>query len=306
MSFEITTAYVQQYGTNVELMLQQRGSKLREYVTEGEGFVGKAARPVDQIGPTEAKRKTTRHSDTPLISTPHDARWIYPEDYEWADLVDKEDKLRTLIDPTSAYAINAAYALGRSIDRMIIRAALGNARTGEDGDVVVGFPAAENTMESLNRGLTVAKIRKLRTHFMKNEIDMDNDQLVIVVTAKQIEDMLGYVEVTSVDYNTVKALVDGKVDTFLGFKFVQTELLPFDADGNRTVIAWAKSGMRFGMWGSIEPKIDPRPDKSYSVQVYLRGTFGATRTDEKKVFALACDEQPISQSTALAAGSITG
>ena len=124
MSFEVTTAFVQQYTTNVQLLLQQRGSVLREYCSMG-SYTGKAAKAVEQIGAVTAQKKTSRHSDTPLISTPHDARWIFPEDFEWADMIDDQDKLRMLIDPTSPYAMNGAYALGRSLDDIIIAAALG-------------------------------------------------------------------------------------------------------------------------------------------------------------------------------------
>ena len=51
--------------------------------------------------------------------------------YEYADLIDSQDRVRTLIDPTSSYAIAAAYALGRAVDDEIIAACTGTAYTGE-------------------------------------------------------------------------------------------------------------------------------------------------------------------------------
>ena len=110
MSFQVTTAFVQQYTTNVQLLLQQRGSKLRDAVTVG-SYTGKAAKSVEQIGAVTAQKRLTRHGDTPMISTPHAARWVFPTDYEWADLIDDQDKLRMLIDPTSPYAQNGSLAL---------------------------------------------------------------------------------------------------------------------------------------------------------------------------------------------------
>ena len=86
MSFEVNTAFVQQYSTNVGLLLQQRGSKLRNAMTAG-SYTGKAAKAVEQIGAVTAQARTSRHGDTPLISTPHDARWVFPTDYEWADIL---------------------------------------------------------------------------------------------------------------------------------------------------------------------------------------------------------------------------
>lgn len=289
MSFEVTTAFVQQYTTNVGLLLQQRGSKLRDYVTVG-SYTGKAAKAVEQIGSVTAQPRVSRHADTPLISTPHDARWVFPTDYEWADLVDDQDKLRMLIDPTSPYAINGAYALGRAMDSLIISAALGTAKTGENGTTNTAFATATQQVAVGTSGLTVAKLRAAREILLSNEVDVEMDPLFIAVTAKQLDDLLGTTEVTSSDYNTVKALVQGQVDTFLGFKFVHTELLGVDGSNNRRVIAWAKSGLHLGMWNDVNTRIDQRADKSYATQVYVKGTFGATRTEEKKVVEILCDE----------------
>lgn len=289
MSFEVTTAFVQQYTTNVGLLLQQRGSKLRDYVTVG-SYTGKAAKAVEQIGSVTAQPRVSRHADTPLISTPHDARWVFPTDYEWADLVDDQDKLRMLIDPTSPYAINGAYALGRAMDSLIISAALGTAKTGENGTTNTAFDTSNQQVAVGTSGLTVAKLRAAREILLSNEVDVEMDPLFIAVTAKQLDDLLGTTEVTSSDYNTVKALVQGQVDTFLGFKFVHTELLGVDGSNNRRVIAWAKSGLHLGMWNDVNTRIDQRADKSYATQVYVKGTFGATRTEEKKVVEILCDE----------------
>lgn len=288
MSFEVTTAFVQQYTTNVQLLLQQRGSKLRDYCTMG-AYTGKAAKAVEQIGAVTAQERTSRHSDTPLISTPHDARWVFPRDFEWADMVDDQDKLRMLIDPTSPYAINGAYALGRKLDDIIIAAALGNAQTGENGSTATQFATATQQIAVGGTGLTVAKLRQARRILAANEVDLASDPVYIAVTAQQIDNLLGTTEVTSADFNSVKALVQGDVDTFMGFKFIQTELLGLDGSGDRRCFAWAKSGLHVGMWNDINTKISERADKSYSMQVYVKGTFGATRVDEKKVVEIICD-----------------
>ena len=289
MSFEVTTAFVQQYTTNVALLLQQRGSKLRDYCTVG-GYTGKAAKAVEQVGAVTAQVRTSRHSDTPLISTPHDARWVFPTDYEWADMIDDQDKLRMLIDPTSSYATNGAYALGRAMDDLIITAALGDAKTGENGTTTTGFATATQQIAAAASGLTIAKLRAAKKIFMRNEVDMDMDQLCIAVTAEQIEDLLATTEVASSDYNTVKSLVQGNVDTFMGFKFIQIERLGVDGSSARRCIAWAKSGLHVGMWNDINTRIGERADKSYSTQVYVKGTFGATRVEEKKVVEILCTE----------------
>lgn len=289
MSDQISTAFVQHYTTNVELLLQQRGSKLAGAVTTG-SYTGKAAKAVEQIGQVAAQKRISRHADTPLINTPHDARWVHPQDYEWADLIDDQDKLRMLIEPQNAYAINGAMALGRAKDDEIIKAALGTALTGENGSTSTAFDTSNQQIAVASSGLTVAKLRDAKRILLSNEVDPAFDPLYIAITAQQLDDLLASTEATSSDYNTVKTLVQGDIDTFLGFKFIHCERLGVDGSSNRRVIAWAKSGIHLGMWSDIMTDISVRKDKSLATQVYVKGTFGATRTEEGKVVEILCSE----------------
>lgn len=287
MSFEITTAFHQSYTNNVQLLLQQRGSRLRKAVME-EAFTGKAAKAVEQIGAVSAQERTSRHADTPLISTPHDARWIFPRDFNWADLIDDIDKLKMLIDPSSPYSINAANALGRKMDEIIIDAALGTSLTGANGTTSTAFDTANQQIAASSKGMTVEKLREAKKILMANEVDVETDPLYVAITAEEHDDLLAETQTTSLDYNTRPVLVDGAITRFMGFNFIHTELLGVDGSSNRRCIAWAKSGMCLGIWNDIETKIDTRPDKNYSTQVYAGATFGATRKEEGKVVEILC------------------
>jgi len=294
MSFNVTTHFVQQYTTNVQLLLQQKGSKLRGTVSTG-SYSGKAAKAVEQVGAVNAQKRTQRHGDTPLISTPSDARWIYPVDYEWADLIDDQDKLRMLIDPQSSYAQNGAYALGRAMDDEIISAFFGTAKTGENGSTNTSFATgtqqiAVGTGSTGATGLNIAKLREAKKILMENEVDIDNEQLFCVITAEQHDDLLNEAQAISLDYNTRPVLVDGRITAFMGFNFVHCERLGVDASSYRRVPVYAKSGVHLGMWNDINTQISERADKGYSTQVYCKGTFGATRTEEKKVVEILCQE----------------
>jgi len=125
MSQQITEAFVQQYNANVMHLVQQKGSRLESKVRK-ESQRGKS-QFFDRIGTVAAVLRTGRHSSTPQIDTPHSRRMVTLSDYEWADLVDDQDKIRMLIDPTSEYAMAAAWAFGRSKDDVIIANALGSA-----------------------------------------------------------------------------------------------------------------------------------------------------------------------------------
>lgn len=293
MSFNVTTHFVQQYTTNVQLLLQQKGSKLRDAVSVG-SYTGKAAKAIEQVGSVEAQKRVVRHGDTPLISTPADARWVFPVDYEWADLIDDQDKLRMLIDPQSSYAQNGAYALGRAMDDEIIASFFGTSKTGENGSTNTSFPAGQQVAATIGStgatGLNIAKLREAKRVLMANEVDIDNDPLFCVISAQQHDDLLNEAQAISLDYNTRPVLVDGKITAFMGFNFIHSERLDVDGSSYRRVAAFAKSGMHLGMWNDISTMISERADKGYATQVYVKGTFGATRTEEKKVVEIKCAE----------------
>ena len=297
MSFQVTTAFVQDYKNTVQLLLQQKGSRLRNAVMN-QAFMGKAAKAVEQIGSTAAQKRLTRHGDTPLISTPHDARWIYPTDYEWADLIDDQDKLRMLIDPTSSYAQNAANAMGRAQDEEILAAMFGTAKTGENGSTSTAFGTNQVVTVATGggsaTGLNVAKLRAAKKILMANNVDLDSDQFFAAITAEQHDDLLNEVQAVSLDYNTRPVLVDGRITAFMGFNFIHTELVPTGTDDaagtSRSVPVWAKSGMCFGAWEDMNAQISERSDKGYSTQVYMRQTVGATRLEEGKIVRVWCRE----------------
>ena len=290
MSNQITTAFVEQYSRNVTMLSQQMGSKLSDTVDQ-ESIVGKNAF-FEQIGVTAAQKKLSRHSDTPQLDTPHDRRRVSMDDYEWADLIDDVDKIRMLIDPTSSYAKAAAAAMGRSMDDVIITAFNASADTGVTGGTSVALPSTSKFATSnQSDGLTLAKLRSAKKFFDTNDVD-PSLQRYIVCGAQQISDLLGDSTVTSADFNTVRALVQGEIDTFLGFKFVTSNRLPFDASNtdDRLCFAYTEDAIKLAIGKDVQAKISERADKSYSTQVYYCMSIGATRMEEKKVFQIPCNE----------------
>lgn len=288
MSFEITTAFVQDYKSTIQALLQQNGSRFRMASTE-DSYTGKAGKAVEQIGPVAAQKRTSRHADTPLISTPHDARWVFPTDYEWADLIDNQDKLRMIVDPTSAYAINGANSVRRAMDDEWIEEFFGTNKTGEDGDVNTSFLAG-NIVAASSTGMTVSKLREAKKKLLAAEVDPDMDRLYVAMSAEQHDDLLGEVQTTNKDYTDRPVLVDGFITQFMGFRFILSERLPVNGSSERRCPVWAHSGMHIGMWDDLDVRVTERADKSYSVQVYVASTLGATRLEEKKCVELACVE----------------
>lgn len=296
MSFEITTAFVQQYGSTVEHLVQQKGSRLRDAVMLETGITGKTAY-FDQVGSVSARKVTNRHGDSPLNSTPHARRRVAMFDYDTGDLIDDLDKLKTLIDPTNAYTMAHAWAMGRAIDDEIISAMTGTAYTGESGSTAVTFPSSQQVAVdswdfgtgSGNAGLTISKLIEAKNVLGGNDVDPD-EEMYLACTQRQLSDLLQTTEATSSDYNSVKTLVEGKIDTFMGFKFIRTERMLTDTNSYRRVIAWAKSGLKLGMGKDITARIAPRADKRFSNYAYFCMSLGATRMQEEKVVEIKCSE----------------
>lgn len=294
MSVQITTAFVEQYRANVYHLTQQKGSRLRRAVRT-EMVTGKSAF-FEQLGATAARKRTSRHADTPRMDTPHARRRVTLDDYDWADMVDGEDQIRMLIDPTSQYAEAAAMAMGRAIDDAIIAAATGAAYTGVDGTTSTAFSTAMIVdvqtvwpgITAADTGLNVAKLLKAGQLLGSNNVDMDDEKWCIV-NARQIKSLLMDTKVSSHDYNAIKPLVSGQISQFAGFNIIPTERIGTDANGDDKVIYWARGGMLLGLGKDITTKIAERPDKNHATQVFCAMTIGATRMEEARVGYIECD-----------------
>jgi hypothetical protein len=306
MSTQITTAFVNQFNSNVFHLSQQQGSRLENKVRKEPQRGEKQF--FDRIGTVSASVRSSRHGNTPQSDTPHSRRMVSMADYEWADLVDDQDKIRMLIDPTSEYALAAAYAFGRSKDSVIIAAAFAAASGGVDGTSSVSHPNSQKYAAndgSAFSNLNVLTLRKVKKLMDSNEV---MGKRYIACTASQIDELLGATQVTSADYNGVKALVQGEVNSFMGFEFIRIEALSTTtsttataATGavgsgtslsgtNRACIAWAEQSILLAVGEDFTTKISERDDKGYSTQVYARMSLGSTRMEEVGVVEIICKE----------------
>jgi hypothetical protein len=314
MSFEITEAFVQEFHSNVVHLSQQKGSKLQGKVRKESQ--GGESDFFDRIGSVDAQKKVGRHSDTTYMNTPHSRRKVTTSPYFFSDLVDKEDKVRVLNSPESEYLIAALNALGRGKDDEIIAAALGSAWGGDKGQTEVVLPDSQKIVAfdgstTTGVGLNVKTLRLALFKFENNEVDEDIKKYFAINSYAKMS-LLAQTEITSADFNSVKALVQGQVNEFMGFEFVSLERLPRSAtniaygatDGaygtaasgtvtaakSRRGFAWAMDGLLMSTAEEVMTKIDVLPTKHYSTQVYARMNIGATRMEEVKVLEVIWSE----------------
>jgi len=296
MSQNLPTFYVQQYSTNIALLLQQKESRLRGAVMSG-SHVGKQASPVDQIGAITAQKVASRFAAMGRVDATLDRRWVFPVDYDLPQLIDSFDKLRLITDPQSSYVQNAVNAMNRAMDDEILAAFFGTSKTGVDGSTSTTLGSGQVVSVSQGAasatGLTVAKLREAKRVLMANEVDLGSDQIFAVVKAKQHDNLLAEAQVISMDFNDKPVLVDGMITRFLGINLIHSERITSgtdDASGTSDAIpVFAKSGMYLGTWNDISTDISQRKDlQGLPWQAYAYGTFGATRLEEKKVVKVWC------------------
>ena len=295
MSFQITEAFVNQYAANFYELGQQVSARLTPFVMMHEGIVGQS-KAVERVGRAEAYDITSRHADTKYVEVPHTRRWIDLQDKGWAELVDELDEIRLLADPKSKYPRLAQNALNRAKDDIIIAAVRGTARTGTGTQTL---PTSQTITEGGSAGLTLAKLLTTKEILDSAEVEADEGQdatgqgptpsRVFVCSSKQLTNLYGTTEIKSIDYNSVKALAQGQIDTYLGFKFIRSERL--SKSGNlRTALAWCKPCVALGVGKDISTSIDRMPGKNNAVQVYARMSIGAVRVEDEGVVAVQCFE----------------
>ena len=295
---EIPQFYKTEFSTNWEHELQQMMSRLKDHATVT--TVNGKEKKFNVFGNQSMARKTTRSGQTSRSDVALDEYWVRPLPYELANLFDEYDQefLGDIVLPKSETLQSHVMAYYRACDEVIIDALGGTRFSGESGtvenaltqNVAVNYV---NTGTPANSGLTLPKLIKAKSILGKAEAIEPGDELILAYTQQQLDDLLNNVtQVSDADYNSVKALIDGTVDHFMGFKFVKLELLDLVvATDVRTCFAYVKSGVKFADSGR-RSYMDILPAESHSLQVRTTANMGASRTRDEKVVAVYCDESP--------------
>jgi hypothetical protein len=290
----IPNHFTTQFDSNWKHLVQQKNSRLKEYCTL-DSIEGKE-KSYNQLDATSMTQITDRSRETRITDQSMAKRWIRPLNYDCAKLVDEFDEqfLGEVVLPTSPIIQSHGAAYARTCDKIIIDALGGTAFTGTTGTTATVLPAGQKIAvgyvesgSAANSGLTIAKLRAAKFLFDSNEVD-EEEERILVVSAKQLQDLLRTTEVTSADYNTVRALVDGTLNTFMGFKFRRSQQLPLATD-IRSCFAYVKSGIVLAERG-LKTHMDIRTDLSHSLQIRSVASLAAVRMEEKKVVEIACDE----------------
>jgi len=292
--FEVESLTVA-YTANIELLLQQKMSRLRGLVSTG-SHQGKFASPINQVGNVDFRAPGARFSPVQFQNPNMTRRWVSPTDRDCGVPVDTWDLLRTIVDPKSAYSEAVMAAANRFADQLIVDAMFASASTGVDpGNLSTeSWSTSYDVAETFGSGATssgasyrkIIEGKRLMTHA---EVDMSAEQLVWVVGSTQEAEMLTQEEFISSDYNGGRPVtVEGRVDRVAGINVVVSERLPV-ASNIRSTGLFAKSGLYLGIWKDMTIDISQRKDLSGQPwQLYAMLSMGATRTQLGKVVKIKC------------------
>jgi len=305
MSLQIPVAFVDQFKANILSLSQQKQSKLRG-VCRMESVTGDTMY-VERIGPKDAQLRGARHGETPISDAQHTRRKLSMADYIVpADLIDKPDKLKLLIDPQSVYTQNQVFSLNRAIDDVIIAAIFGAAYGGHTGATTINFydvgesrlvqssgvirAAGSDWSDTVETPLTIAKLLTCKQLLDDAEIDEER-QRYFVTNPYNLNQLMNTTEVKSADYNTVKALAQGQVNSFMGFNFIKSTRLPADDTdtGATKCAAFVQDAIVLAIAEEPSVSVSVRNDLCDSIQVFSTLSIGATRVEGPAVVGITLD-----------------
>ena len=244
------------------------------------------------------RAKSARYAPSEPSDIPLPIRWVTPAPFDKVTWIDEDDALLlgTLPDPQGAVVQNHGIAANRLKDVTLINALVGTNYTGANRNTATTLLSTNQLAVNFgsgaaNSGLQLAKITQMA--YLMDAADVPNEDRVLVIAAKQINDLLTNVDqVNNVLYNDVRALHEGNVTNFMGFKVVRTQLLPFGGTSTtlRTVAAFQKKALWLGLGKDFRTYIDVIPQQSHTLQIRSKINLGATRAEELPVVTAVCDE----------------
>lgn len=283
MAVTFDQAYIKAVTEGIHMKAEQKVSRLLNIVRKENkigDFVFFDVMENDGTGMTEL---TTNKTATSLTDAVISRRGLQNKPYSKHLYTDKMDEIKSLNDFRSVIAKSIAIQFGHQIDDLIIGAAYGSALTGADGGGTAALPAGQKIAAG-GTGLTVAKLREAKKKFLANEV---TEKLYCVVDSEGLDDLLSTTEVTSSDYNSVKALVSGTVDSFMGMTFIHSERMGEVSVGVNRALVMAEDAVVWNNPGMRDIKIgeDMTQNHLFQVSGYLSG--GAVRLYDEGVVEIA-------------------
>lgn len=280
MAISISNAFVTLFDAEVK-QAYQADAVLRNTVRLRTGVTA-STHKFPKIGSGVATARVPQTDVTPL-NVSYSQATVTLSDWIAAEYSDIFNQAKVNFDERAELVQVVGKAIGRRADQLVIDAIAASSTS----------LTVSNDIGGTDSNLNVAKLRRAKSLLDTNNVPMDERYLLI--HAANLQNLLSETSVTSSDFNTVKALVQGELDTFLGFKFItigdrsEGGLTGGGSGQDRKVWAWHKSavGMAEGM--GIRSEINYIPEKtSWLVSSML--SAGAVAIDAGGIVEITCRE----------------
>lgn len=330
---EITQAITDMFRTKREqswnTQIQQDTELVKPFVTIHPNCSGKAVE-MPAYGKTDMTEYAGRFQKVEWSETKFGKRTMRPRKFYNATPLEEDDKKdMDTLDYTSANVMSEQRkALARMNDEVILGVMkdkgtglyrvrtqadgvcggiLAPNYTGDDGATIAELNTAPDSFNVIPvdyaakgtktpTGILLDKIALLRARYQMLDMFKDGrgEEIIVAISPMQHMDMLLWEQTQNKNYG-FNCLTNGKVNDILGVKFLVTNMLPLDANGNRMCVAWLKSRIEFGVWRDATFRIEARPEYiGVREQILVKASCGATRKDEDMVFLMPCKEPTFS------------
>jgi len=278
MAQNVTTAFVDLFDSEVKQAYQAE-SLLRGTMRTRSGVAGNTVK-FPTIGKGVATLRVPQTDVTPLNVT-YGQVTATMEDYIAAEYSDIFQQSHINFDERSELVQVVSKSIARRMDQIMIDAL--NAATGTSTVATTVGPGGNTDMN----------IEKLRaTAKALNEKNVPSEGRYLLMHATQLDSLLGEQEITSQDFAAVKALVQGEINTFMGFNI----LTMGDRDeggipkpSTRTCFAWHKDSMGYAESMSQKTEVNYVPEKT-SFLVSSMFSAGSVAIDGEGIVKIACTE----------------
>jgi len=279
MAIQVSNAFVTLFDSEVKQAYQ--GQRMLAGLTRERSGVEGSTVKFPKIGKGTATVRVPQTDVTPL-NVSYSQVTATMEDYIAAEYSDIFNQQKINFNERQELVQVVSGAIARRMDQVVL-----DALAAASSPSTVG-----NDVGGTDSNLNVAKMRAAKKALDANNVPAEGR--ILVIHANSLDSLLGETEVTSSDFNTVKALVQGDINTFLGFNVVtlgdrDEGGLPIDGSSDRTLYAFHRDAVGLGVGMGQTSRVDYIAEKT-SFLVASMFSAGAVAIDDEGIVTITCRE----------------
>jgi hypothetical protein len=279
MAIQVSNAFVTLFDSEVKQAYQ--GQRMLAGLTRERTGVEGSTVKFPKIGKGTATVRVPQTDVTPL-NVSYSQVTATMEDYIAAEYSDIFNQQKINFNERQELVQVVSGAIARRMDQVVL-----DALAAASSPSTVG-----NDVGGTDSNLNVAKMRAAKKALDANNVPAEGR--ILVIHANSLDSLLGETEVTSSDFNTVKALVQGDINTFLGFNVVtlgdrDEGGLPIDGSSDRTLYAFHRDAVGLGVGMGQTSRVDYIAEKT-SFLVASMFSAGAVAIDDEGIVTITCRE----------------